>query len=264
METDKAIVVMQQAALVSGQMLLKMQPTVKRLDARKDFLTDADLKSEGIILGILSAKHPGIPSLSEEKGGQETTEGLLWIVDPVDGTVNFFCRQDNWGVSIALAENGKTIAAVVHLPAQKKMFSARCEESSTVSSHDATTFDKVSVSQDCDLRQCQVWTDWAVEENEGRDHQRVIDILAKLDRHTLYPQLRLCCVAGMMNVAEGNIAAYVHTKPKPFDIAAAGLIVERAGGMVTDIQGKPWTAFSRSIVASNGRIHRELLDVLNQ
>lgn len=68
----------------------------------------------------------------------------------------------------------------------------------------------------------------------------------------------------MMWVALGRIDAFIHTEPKPFDIAAAGLIVEMAGGRVTNLSGQPWTPFSTSIVASNSHVHDELLTLLQR
>jgi len=76
----------------------------------------------------------------------------------------------------------------------------------------------------------------------------------------LYPQIRLCSTASLMAVATGKICAYVHPHPAPEDFAAGALIVEKAGGKVTDLQGKPWDIFSKSIVASNGILHEEILN----
>lgn len=108
----------------AGRMLILLQPKTKELATQKGFLTDADLKSEEMILKILGAVYPEIHSFSEEKGGEAIKEGLVWVIDPVDGTINFFLGDDHWGVSIALVEDGHAIAGVVYLPAKGKMFSA--------------------------------------------------------------------------------------------------------------------------------------------
>ena len=114
------------------------------------------------------------------------------------------------------------------------------------------------VSAHQELKTSQVWTDWT----KG-DNRRVIAIMDKLKDRTRYPQLRLCCTASMLWVATGKIEGYVHDAPESFDFAAASLIVERQGGMVTDIEGRPWTPFSKSIVATNGLIHNDLLSILH-
>lgn len=178
--------------------------------------------------------------------------GLQWIIDPLDGSLNFFRQDEMWGISIALVENKESIAGLVYLPASNQLFTA---------AKDTNGYSGVSNSGV--LRESQVWTDWVKEANNGADHQRVMAILAKLDQHTLYPQIRLCCTASLMRVATGRIDGYVHPKPEPFDIAAACLIVEKAGGRVTDMCGETWSPFSSSIVATNGLIHDELISVLN-
>jgi len=263
MNLEKALGVMETAALEAGRMLLDMQPQTRRLASRKDFLTDADLKAEEIILRTLAAEYPDIPSLSEEKGGEELTIGYQWIVDPVDGTINFFLQDDHWGVSIALAENGRVIAGTIYLPAKKQLFSALIDIAARLRrvEEKETPWENIKVNQS-NLKESQVWLEWGKEEHEGNDHKKVYEIIERVDRETLYPQIRNSAVADMMMVARGNIAGYVFPKPQPVDIAAAGLIIQQAGGAVTDMEGNAWGPFSRSIVASNGVTHDELLRII--
>ncbi|KKW12496.1 MAG: Inositol-phosphate phosphatase [Parcubacteria group bacterium GW2011_GWA2_49_9] len=261
---NTTLTVMENAAINAARVLAKMQPKSKRLESRKDFLTDADLASEKVILSALAAKFPDIPVLSEEKGGAETKEGYLWVVDPIDGTINFFLQDDHWGISIALVKNGRTIAGVVYLPARGQMFSASSEHAATCrlvgKKQSAQTHIKVATGGN--LHDEQIWVEWGKEGHGGTDHAKVYDLLERLDRHTLYPQIRNSTTATLMAVACGKIAGAVIPKPEPFDIAAAGLIVERAGGTVTDMSGKPWGPFSRSLVASNGLLRNDLLRIL--
>lgn len=262
-DLNKALLVMKRAAIEAGQMLVTRQPATRRLESRKDFLTDADLKSEKVILSILEASFPEIPSLSEEKGGDASINGHLWVIDPVDGTINFFLGDDHWGVSIALVENSHTVAGVIYLPARKQLFSASRETPATlqVIGEDKETI--LRVNDESNLASSQFWFGWGKEERGGADHQRVYDAIAKVDRRTLYPQIRNSATADMMMVAQGKIQGYVFLKPEPFDIAAAGHIIERAGGKVTNADGNPWTAFSRSLIASNNALHKELLSIIN-
>lgn len=261
MNLNKALVVMQKAAFDAGCMLLQRQSTVKRLESRKDFLTDTDLKSEEIILRALLSAYPSIPSYSEEKGGTEEKEGYLWVIDPVDGTINFFLQDDNWGISIALVENSLSIAGVIYLPARKQMFVASKDTLAKMRVGKGKWRD-LSVSKDSKLADSQFWLEWGKEEHGGDDHEKVYEVIKKLDRHSLYPQIRNSATADLMKVAQGKIAGLVFTKPEPFDVAAAGLIIERAGGVVTEIHGGSWSSFSKSLVASNGIIHNDLLRII--
>ena len=262
---EQALETMEAAATRAGHMLLYMQPRTQRLAASKDFLIDADLKSEKIILDILKAQYPDIPSFSEESGGKKLMEGYLWVVDPIDGTINFFLQDDHWGISIGLVENGHTVAGIIYLPSKKMLFVAsryhiaKLRRINEKESH----WTDLSVNQQSNLGESQFWVGWGKEEHEGKDHKKVYDAIEKLDRHTLYPQIRNSCIADMMMVALGKITGYVFPKPEPFDIAAGALIVERAGGTVTDFEGKAWSPFSGSLVASNGILHKDLLRLLN-
>lgn len=256
----EAVRTMEEAALKAGCVLVKMQAKSQRLTSPKDFLLDADLKSETIILRILASSYPKIPALSEEKGGKKGG----WVIDPLDGSINFFLMDDHWGVSIALTENGKTVAAVIYLPARRELFSAtritptRCR----ILGNSKKSVARQRVSREEILSRSQCWIGWGKEEHGGDDHKKVCEIIRRLDSHTLYPQIRNSATADMMRVAQGKIAGYVFPKPEPFDIAAAGLIVEQAGGKVTDMEGNPWTPFSPSLIASNGHLHADLLRIL--
>jgi myo-inositol-1(or 4)-monophosphatase len=260
----KALIVMKQAAIDAGRLLLKMQSKSSRLESRKDFLTDADLESERVILAMLTAEYPEIPSFSEEQGGIKSTEGYLWVIDPVDGTINFFLGDNHWGVSIALVENGRAIAGVVYLPANKQLFSASCDIPTKLQIIDSEDEEiNLRVNSEVSLASSQFWFGWGKEERGGEDHRKVCEAIAKLDCQTLYPQIRNSATADMMMVAQGKIHGYVFLKPEPFDIAAAGLIIERAGGKVTDHNGNPWNVFSGSLIASNGILHDKLLSVIS-
>lgn len=258
---------MMSAARTAGEMLIRLQRQVSRLESRKDFLTDADLKSEGLILETLKIDFPDIPAFAEESGGKPLEEGFLWVIDPIDGTYNYFIQDNHWGVSIALVLDGKVTVAVIYLPAENKIFTADTSGLPAMVNYYTSLRNEdplrvLKVNGHSRLRDTQVWLAWGKEERGGEDHERVYKAIKVLDEHSLYPQIRNSATADMMRLATGQIAGYVFLKPDPFDIAAAGLIVEKAGGTVTDLEGNPWGPFSRSIVASNGLVHAELLDLL--
>ena len=266
MNLDKMLFVMETAAMSAGRIVHEMQRHSTRLESRKDFLTDADLRAEEVILDTLASEYHEIPSFSEEKGGREIRDGLVWVVDPIDGTINFFLQDDHWGVSIALVENGHTIAGVICLPAKKQLFSASRDTAARLChvDGDEMAWTNISVNDENYLAESQFWVAWCKKkEHGGYDHKEIHDVIIKLDQHTFYPQIRNSATADMMMVACGKIAGYVFLKPQPFDIAAAGFIIERAGGRVTDIDGNPWNPFSSSIVASNNILHHDLLRVIN-
>ncbi|MCX6764794.1 MAG: inositol monophosphatase [Candidatus Nealsonbacteria bacterium] len=233
----------------AGEVLLKFQKNVRELKKnRKDFLTDADFKSDKLVGARLKSVASQIPIFSEENGEHSINKGKIWVVDPLDGTVNFFHQDSLWGVSIALVENRKTKLGVVCLPALNQ----------TIGVYENEIIVKGNVSlgvrKDSRLAEAQIWTDW------GKESEVVLSLLPKLKKISLYPQIRLCATASLMAVANGKICAYIHPHPAPEDFAAAALIVEKVGGKVTDLNNDPWDVFSSSIIASNGILHEQILE----
>lgn len=241
----------------AGKYLLETQAGVSRLNSLKDFVTNADIGSEAIILPGLAAIDPSAELYSEESFG-DNPGNELWVVDPVDGTVNFFHGDDLWGISIARVSDGITHFGVVFLPKKGILLAVRRNPSPLKGFWWIEQPANAVVSKEENLASAQVWTDWC-----GHDKPKTLAVLSALNRATLYPQIRLCATNSLLMVATGKIEGYVHPGPTPFDIAAACLIVEACGGKVTDMEGKPWTAFSKSIVATNGRIHDKVLQLFN-
>lgn len=257
--------IMSMVAWKAGQYLLTMRP--KPLMSPKDFLTDADLEAEGIIRQGLAKHFPDIPLWGEEGGGVNLPVGEQWIVDPVDGTVNFFHGDDHWGISIARVIDGASLDGVICLPAKRQLFFASAGGLSTQLAlvDESGRMEKpvsISVSKQNVSDKPLILVEWVKELKDGLDHQLVVETFARLDRRGfLYPQVRNASTASLMMVARGVAGGFVHPRPEPFDIAAACLLVEQAGGVVTDWHGNPWSPFSgeRGIVASNGVIHEDLL-----
>ena len=248
---------MESAARISGAVLLNTQKHARDLLTHKDFLTSADLDSDAIIRHCLETNCPSISYSSEERELKDIKKG--WLVDPLDGSWNFFRQDDNWGISIAYMQRARTNAGVVYLPRKRQMFltdgkQVQANQSDFLLSQMSLP---IGVSKRSTLKECSVWTD-----HNKKDPRLTTSIFNILTRHTRYPQIRLCCTASMMAVVTGEIDGYVHPAPEPFDHAAAGLILKTMGGKVTDLEGNPWHPFSKSLVASNGLIHDDLLSIL--
>jgi len=246
------------AAMAASKYLREqLGKSTKLEDSRKDFVTKEDRESQCIVTKILALKNPKIPFYGEEDLGKASTKGLLWIIDPWDGTVNGFYGDGASSVSIALVENGRTVAAAL---------SFVNEELHIWSTREEAMFDEPKrdpyyprVNSETNLARARVFID----PPKGAQ-ELFLSLFGKLAKATLYPKVPLCATGGLASVARGRISGYVHPHPEPFDIAAACLVVERAGGTVTDLEGNRWTSFSSSIVATNGKIHDELLITLNR
>lgn len=242
----------------AGAVLLDVQPKVKEIrKGGKDFLTTADLKADSVIYGELKKLTPEIPIYSEERNPISLSSGEVWVVDPLDGTVNYSHQDVFWGVSIALVKDGQTQLGVVYLPALGCLLAATRLDRSKGGTIYHTKMDIKVSSQDC-LARAQLWTD------HGKTDDKIVsEMFSRLKAVSLYPQVRVSCSAALLYVASGRVDGFIHPpSPGPEDIAAGCLIVEKAGGKVTDLEGNPWTPLSGSILASNGLLHEPILQAI--
>ena len=250
----KLLDIMENAAVTAGSVLMNTQQEAKDLVTYKDFLTRADIDSDFILQHYLNKEYPSIRYSSEEAELKDGKHG--WIVDPLDGSWNFFRQDDTWGISIAYTENGLAKAGVVYLPKKRQLFLTDGKQVQVKQQTHPNVL-PIGISKRGVLKECSVWTD-----HNKKDPRLTTSLFEILTRYTRYPQIRLCCTASMMAVVMGNIDGYIHPAPEPFDHAAAGLILKTIGGEVTDFDGSPWHPFSKSLVASNGIIHKELLKLV--
>jgi fructose-1,6-bisphosphatase/inositol monophosphatase family enzyme len=252
---------LQNIAKAAGNLLLeerRLGPI--KVTAWKDFVTSADLASDRLITMHLQKLHPDIPILSEESGGVRQHQGRQFIVDPVDGTNNFARRFGRWSVSIGAINDNQTEVAVVRDPERECTFYAVREEAGAWCQHDNGDVERLHVGNEVSpsLLQSHIWTDWT----KG-DKARTLETLGRLVEHCTYPRIAMCATQSLIMVATGQLEGYVHPAPAPEDIAAAALLVEKAGGSVTTLSGEPWSPFSPSIVATvNQQLHGEVLRLL--
>ena len=243
------------AAIAAGERLKLMQKTASITTRRgKDFSTNADITSEQWIMEILQrATDPTIAMYGEETKGDIPKTGYVFIIDPLDGTHNYRRGCGPFGVSIALLKNGMPVMGTLYFPQTKTLYEGNDFGISEFMEHERPT-----VNGEPNLEQSTVWTDWT-----KQSAQTTLSILERLRECSVYPTMPLCSTHGLMMVATGKIEGFVHPYIAIEDHAAAGFLVQLAGGTVTDIHGKPWTPFSESIVATNGKIHEELIDAIS-
>ena len=225
-----------------------------------DLVTEADLASERLIVDSLRRHFPGHTILSEEGlGDLQRLAGEsdhLWLVDPLDGTVNYAHGLPVWGVSLALADAGRPVLAVSYDPVRDEMYWARRGEGAWCNGR------RLHVSATGRLAQALVATGFAyrratLEENNLREFNTMMPRVQGVRRAG-------AAVLDLAHVAAGRLDAYWEMFLQPWDWAAGWLLVEEAGGTVTDLRGGPWALSTGAIAASNGTLHAELLSVLQQ
>jgi myo-inositol-1(or 4)-monophosphatase len=224
------------------------------LKGNNDYLTDIDLACEETIISTIRSVFPKHHIIAEESGGQRSLYHPTWIIDPLDGTRNFIQGIPIVAVSIAFVDQGNIVAGVV----------ADCLDESIYS---ATRYGGAFFNQ----QRIHVS---AQEELEGaffatgfphRDKSRIKPFLAALDwcLHNTSGGRRLGAAAlDLCWLACGRTDFYFEVGLGPWDVAAGALILEEAGGTISDFNGQNNYLFSQQVLASNGHLHATLLDQL--
>jgi myo-inositol-1(or 4)-monophosphatase len=229
-------------------------PTAWNAKGRADWATEVDRNSEAIIAESLHGAMPGTPIVGEELSPEIVTAGLVWIVDPLDGTTNFLHNFPAFAVSIAAAVDGILQAGVVlHVPLNRLSQATR----------DGGAWEngnRLSVSRITDPTHSLIGTGVPF-----KDFSRFDEYLAQLGRITRGATgVRRPGSASLdlTDVAAGRYDGFWEQRLAPWDVAAGTLLVREAGGLVTDYSGRDIGIEHGEIAAGNPAIHRWLLDML--
>lgn len=248
----------QQAAHLAGQVLTDSAQKgfhVHRKDHPINLVTEADLRAEQTVIRTIRETYPTHQILSEEIGLQAThSSPFKWIIDPLDGTTNFAHGFPMYNVSIGLEHNGTGVLGVVHDPTRNETFVGQLGRGATLNGK------SIHVSRIPKLAEALLVTGFAydvhtVSDNNLKEFCR-FTLHARGIRRTGTAALDLCYVAC------GRLDGFWELKLNPWDTAAGKLIVEEAGGKVTNYKGEPFSIYEKDIVASNELIHDEMLDIL--
>jgi myo-inositol-1(or 4)-monophosphatase len=220
---------------------------------RADLVTDADRASERIIVARLRAAYPAAAILAEESGRHEGVSGERWIVDPLDGTTNYAHAYPLFCISIAYERDGLLVAGVVHAPAMGETFAAERGARATFNGRPA------SVSQIERVGEAMTCTGF-----HPADFERNASCFAAASRRTQAVRRDGAAALDLAYVACGRYDGFWEFDLSPWDVAAGTLLVREAGGTVTRVDGSAAALDARSILATNGRIHDELCEVLTK
>jgi len=232
-------------------------PEIER-HGRRDVVTAADRAAEDLIRRRLEAHDAGIPVLSEEDArdtdGSGAASGAQWIVDPLDGTVNFVQGIPVFAVSIGLVEDGVPQLGVIHAPALRQTFWG---------APGAGVFEgkrPVSVSATPVLEDAIVATGFAYGRNELEDDN--FENVQRIGLATRGIRRMGAAAVDLAYVASGRLDGFWELHLKPWDVAAGAALIRAAGGRVTDQRGGEDWLFGGHIVATNGMLHEPLRNAL--
>ena len=243
-----------QAALEAGKILEKYFDTeIERLTKEdKTIVTLADRESEDKIKNIISVAFPTHSILGEETGLIKNRSDFTWHIDPIDGTRNFANGIPLFAVSIALEENGEVIVGVIYSPEIKNaLFYAEKGKGAYQNGK------KIFVSKDNEKKGIVTVASFIQEEN--------VKLMRAL-RNSL-PGIVVgstrnmgCTALDLAYMARGSLEGTIQIGFSTYDFAAGTLLVQEAGGKITNLEGKPWKFPENYFIASNGVFHDLLVE----
>ena len=216
-----------------------------------DLVTVADRKSEALILERIRSRWPSHDVLGEEGARVETGSDYKWYIDPLDGTTNFAHGFPVFCISMALEYKGKRIAGVIYDPTRPELFAAEQGSGTFLNG------DRISVSKTSNLSESLVATGFP---SHKRHKNPNIFFYHQITLRTHGVRRAGSAALDLASVAAGRFDGFWEFNLNPWDTAAGVLLVEEAGGKVTDFRGGPFQIASRETLASNGLIHQAFLD----
>ncbi len=220
-----------------------------------NLVTEADHAAEKVIIDTIKKDYPDHFILSEEAGEIVMDSAYKWIIDPIDGTVNFANGIPICCISIALEYNGQMILGCVYNPFLKELFFAEKGKGATLNGK------KINVSNKTKVEKSILVTGFPYTYLDTENGP--LQIFERFIRKGI-PVRRLGSAAiDLCWVAAGRFDGFYEHKLQAWDSAAGFLMVEEAGGKVTDFTGKIYSPYQPHLLATNGKIHEEMLIAIN-
>lgn len=219
-----------------------------------NLVTEIDKKSEETIISFIKKKYPNHGIIAEESGAENKQAEYVWVIDPLDGTTNFAHGLPIFSVSIGIQKNAKTVFGVVHDVMMDRVYSAEYGSGAFCNGR------KMKVSQNDNLNYSLLVTGFPydVKDNPGRTIEYFSAFLknSRAVRRLGSAALDLCYVA------DGIFDGFWEVSLNPWDVCAGKLLVEEAGGLVTDFSGIQRDIFFKEILATNGKVHEQMMNTL--
>ncbi|MFO7570137.1 MAG: inositol monophosphatase family protein [Smithellaceae bacterium] len=221
-----------------------------------DLVTEADKMSEDLMMAAISRRYPDHGILSEESAAKNEQASTRWIIDPLDGTTNFAHGFPFFCVSIALEQEGQVVVAVIYDPTRDDLFFAQRSGGAYLNGRKL----QVSVLEDLSTGLLATGFPYDIRVNPDNNLNYFNAMATKVQA------IRRAGAAALdlAYLAASRFDGFWELRLKPWDTAAGCLLVEEAGGRVSDMAGLPWRLNSQGLVASNGLIHQQMLDVLRK
>lgn len=229
--------------------------TISNKEGINNLVTEVDHKSEVAIIDVIKANFPNHFILSEEAGALEQESEYKWIIDPIDGTVNYANGIPICCVSIGIEKAGKMFMGAVYNPFINEFYFAEKGQGATLNGKKINVTTRTEVIKSC-LVTGFPYT--YLDEENGP-----LQVFEKFIRKGI-PVRRLGSAAiDLCWVAAGRFDGFYEHQLSAWDSAAGFIIVEEAGGKVTNLKGEPYNPYQPGLIATNGLIHNEMVRIVN-
>jgi myo-inositol-1(or 4)-monophosphatase len=241
----------------AGELLLDLfqQPHEITYKRRSDLVTEADRRSEALIVGRLRSLYPSHALVAEEGSSHESDSDFCWYVDPLDGTTNFAHGFPVFCVTLGLALRGEVVVGVVYDPTREELFTAEKGSGAYLNGQ------RLSVSKAEKLTESLVATGFPP---FATNHELNVEFYFRFTQLSHGIRRAGSAALDFCSVAAGRFDGFWELKLNPWDKAAGSLLVTEAGGRVTDVLGKPFKLLGDDVFASNGRIHEQMVEVFSE
>ena len=253
------------AAKQAGRMLSRRFGKINKIRAKgdRDLVTDIDLAAERIIKNQIIEKFPQDKIISEENPVKQKSKftplenssltGFTWIIDPLDGTHNYIHNINIFGVSIALAYKDEVVVGVIYMPQEDGLYLVQRRKGAFRNGR------RISVSQR-KIREATMIFDSSIRYQKNR----MLKDLGRLIDEVFNVRMFGSTVRGLVDIAEGKAEVEIEYNDKLWDFAAGLLLVEEAGGRVSDLSGKRWSIKTKGYIASNRKIYSKVLTLMKK
>ena len=247
-----------ETAYTAGQMLLKGVSKKIKVEHKGivNLVTEMDLKSERMIYSAIRKSFRSHSILAEEEASEDTGSRYRWIVDPLDGTTNYAHRYPVWCVSIALELDGEIIAGVIYNPNLEEMFYASRNRGAFLNRR------RLHVTKTSKLSDAFFATGFPYDIRESDVDN--LDHFARFYKVALAVRRGGSAALDLAYTAAGIFDGFWELKLSPWDTAAGKLLVEEAGGTVTDFSGKRFNILKKEIVCANSKLAKQMLRILQE
>jgi len=249
--------ILYKAAIESGKIIKEYFETkfiIESKDVISNLVTEVDKKSESKIIEVIRNEFPNHNILSEEIGALDTDSDVKWIIDPIDGTINYAHSIPICCVSIGIEKKGEIILGLVYNPMNGELFFAEKGKGAFLNDK------KISISKEDNLYKSLLVTGFPYD--TSNNPHKPVKVFAEFVNSDI-PVRRLGSAAlDLCWTACGRFDGFWEYNLNPWDVAAGYLIMTEAGGVVSDFDGNNFSVYKKEILATNGLIHNHMLRMI--